>query len=64
MGIRRRGIWCGRGPVQNGGECGYQVRLLLEAGDGAADGEEVISVGNRLHGGIHDVATLHGEGSE
>ena len=31
----------GVGEVQfkNGGECSYQVRLLLEAGDGAADKE-------------------------
>ena len=50
----------GVGEVQfkNGGECSYQVGLLLEAGDGAADREEVISVGDCLCRGIHDVATL------
>ena len=29
-------------------KCGYQVCLLLEAGDGAADREEVIGVGDCL----------------
>ena len=56
-GICRHGLWCGRGPV-DGCECGYQVRLLLKAGDGAADTEEVIGVGDCLCQGIHDVATL------
>ena len=48
------------GEVQfkNGGECSYQVRLLLKAGDGAADREEVISVDDCLCRGIHDVAML------
>ena len=38
----------GVGEVQfkDGCECGYQVGLLLEAGDGTADREEVISVGD------------------
>ena len=50
----------GVGEVQFIDSCewGYQVRLLLEAGDGAADREEVISVGDCLCRGIHDVATL------
>ena len=40
----------GVGEVQfeDGCKCGYQVRLLLEAGDGAADREEVIGVGDCL----------------
>ena len=40
----------GVGEIQfeDGGKCGYQVSLLLEAGDGAADREEVISVGDCL----------------
>ena len=40
----------GVGEVQfkDGGKCGYQVCLLLEAGDGAADREEVIGVGDCL----------------
>jgi hypothetical protein len=29
-------------------KCGYQVCLLLEAGDGAADREEVVGVGDCL----------------
>ena len=50
------------GEVQfkDGCECGYQVSLLLEAGVGAADGEEVIGVGDCLCGGIPDVVTLDG----
>ena len=50
----------GVGEVQfeDGCECGYQVGLLLEASDGAADGEEVVCIGNCLCQGIHDVATL------
>ena len=48
----------GEVQVENGCKCGYQVSLLLEAGDGAADREEVISVGDCLCRGIHDVATL------
>ena len=50
----------GVGEVQfkNGCEGGYQVSLLLETGDGAADREEVISVGNCLCRGIHNVAAL------
>ena len=49
----------GVGEVQfkDGCECGYQVSLLLEAGDGAA-GREIIGVGDCLCRGIHDVATL------
>ena len=31
---------------EDGCECSYQVGLLLEAGDGTADREEVISVGD------------------
>ena len=40
----------GVGEIQfeDGCECGYQVGLLLEAGDGAADGEEVVCIGNCL----------------
>ena len=54
------GVEFGVGEVQfkDGCKCGYQVGLLLEAGDGAADREEVISLGNCLCQGIHDVATL------
>ena len=50
----------GVGEVQfeDGCECGYQVHLLLKAGDGAADREEVISVGNSLCQGIRNVAAL------
>ena len=50
----------GVGEVQfkDGCKCGYQVRLLLEAGDGAADREEVIGVGDCLCRGIRDVTTL------
>ena len=49
------------GEVQfkDGCECGYQVGLLLEAGDGTADRQEVISVGDFLCRWIHDVATLN-----
>ena len=38
----------GVGEIQfeDGCECGYQVGLLLEVGDGTADREEVISVGD------------------
>ena len=39
-------------------ECGYQVGLLLEAGDGTADREEFNSVGDCLCRWIHDVETL------
>ena len=54
------GVEFGVGEVQfkDGCECGYQVSLLLEAGDGAADREEVIGVGDCLCRGIHVVATL------
>ena len=54
------GVEFGVGEVQfeNGGECSYQVRLLLEAGDGAADREEVIGVGDCLYRGICNVAAL------
>ena len=40
----------GVGEVQfkDGCECGYQVCLLLKAGDDAADREEVIGVGDCL----------------
>ena len=40
----------GVGEVQfkDGCKCGYQVRLLLETGDAAADREEVIGVGDCL----------------
>ena len=50
----------GVGEIQfeNGCECGYQVGLLLEAGDGAADRKEVVCICNCLCQGIHDVATL------
>ena len=34
--------------LKDGCKCGYQVRLLLEAGDGAADREEFIGVGDCL----------------
>ena len=50
--------------LKDGCKCGYQISLLLEAGDGAADREEVISVGDCLCQGIHDVATLDGKGSK
>ena len=50
----------GVGEIQfeDGCECGYQVGLLLKASDSAADGEEVVCIGNSLCQGARDVATL------
>ena len=39
-------------------------QLVAVTGDGAADGEEVIGVGDRLRRGVLNMATLDGEGSE
>ena len=58
MGFVRSEFGVGEIQFEDGCECGYQVGLLLEAADGAADGEEVISVGDCLCQGIHDVAAL------
>jgi hypothetical protein len=56
----------GVGEIQfeDGCECGYQVSLLLEAGDGAADREEVVCICNCLCQGIRDVTALDGQSSE
>ena len=48
----------GEFQYKDGCKCSYQVSLLLEAGDGAADGEEVIGVGDCLCRGIYDVVAL------
>ena len=50
----------GVGEVQfkNSCKCGYQVSLLLEADDGAADGEKVVGVSDCLREGVRDVASL------
>ena len=50
----------GVGMVQfeDGCDCGYQVGLLLEAGDGAADRKEVVCICNSLCQGILDVMAL------
>ena len=51
----------GVGEIQfeDGCECGYQVGLLLEAGDGPADRKEVICLCNCLRQWIHDVTALN-----